>query len=403
MAVPAHEKPRRWDDAEVTNLHKLKNKFIGEIEQLVQTKNLRRGQEEEALQGELAGLQQRLEYLKAEVKALERNLQDKKKEVDFTKNQVKDWTPKYQEQARAVESFKKQLKSLQDSVSQVEDKVFGAFTKKHGYKNIREYEAQQGSLQQEALVKKDEFSRQKSVLKNQLDFEATRLSATNDRIKRLEGQLQQDNGLIKSLTMEKDRIQSAIDALDDEYDALNKALEAASEHAGEAGERVAQAKRSLQKRTKVVDDTLKQIAEIETAIQRSSANRFAILRKCRIEEIKIPLADGSEALSAIPLGEQAADEDEMEIDVDEASGQVEEIRDYGIEVDFDELDEDLTESDSPETEEGLKEVINNLNSELDKMAPNMRASDRLQDVAVRLESTEKDLENAQTGGQTSQG
>ena len=119
------------------------------------------------------------------------------------------------------------------------------------------------------------------------------------------------------------------------------------------------------------------------------------LRKCRIEEIKIPLSEGSEPLNALPLNEmQGADPDAMDMDEDEQQGTVEEVHDYGIDVNFDDLDEELMEDDSPKQEEVLKQKIDSLNSELDKMAPNMRATDRLEGVESRLKNAEKDLETA---------
>lgn len=45
-------------------------------------------------------------------------------------------------------------------------------------------------------------------------------------------------------------------------------------------------------------------------------------------------------------------------------------------------------------EDELQEKIRNLNSELDKMAPNTRAIERLEMVENKLRSTEKDFEDA---------
>lgn len=87
----------------------------------------------------------------------------------------------------------------------------------------------------------------------------------------------------------------------------------------------------------------------------------------------------------------------MELDGEEGSpeaGQTTEARDYGIIPDFDELDDDLKEDDSPKAEETLQERIQALNSELDKMAPNMRAVDRLEATSARLHSTERDFQAA---------
>lgn len=56
----------------------------------------------------------------------------------------------------------------------------------------------------------------------------------------------------------------------------------------------------------------------------------------------------------------------------------------------------LTPSQSAEEklEEELQERIRSLNAELDKMAPNTRAMERLENVENKLRSTEKDFEDA---------
>jgi structural maintenance of chromosome 1 len=390
-----NDKPRRWDDAEVEKLRQLKDKFLSDIQQLHSTTGHRRGQEEETLQGELAGLDQRLELLRQEIKSIDRNVQDKKKELDFSKLQVKDASPKYNQQASSVNTMKTRLQRHQDQINKAEDKVFASFCQKHGYESVREYEAQQGTLQQEGLEKKLEFSNQKSRLENQISFETQRFDNTNDRIKRLENQLKEDSKLITSLTGQREAIQQGLDRFRRELDVLANRLENLKETANSKQERVVEARRELQKRSKAVDDTLKLVAEIEAEVQRSNAGRYTLLRKCRIEEIKIPLSEGSEPLNALPLNEmQGADPDAMDMDEDEQQGTVEEVHDYGIDVNFDDLDDELMEDDSPKQEEVLKQKIDSLNSELDKMAPNMRATDRLEGVESRLKNAEKDLETA---------
>lgn len=79
-------------------------------------------------------------------------------------------------------------------------------------------------------------------------------------------------------------------------------------------------------------------------MQRKSAERYALLRKCRIEEIKIPLAEGSNDLSHLPLNtvQNEQDPDAMDVDGDETL-MPELSNDYGIEVDFDDLDDEIKE------------------------------------------------------------
>ncbi|KAK8160565.1 P-loop containing nucleoside triphosphate hydrolase protein [Phyllosticta citrichinensis] len=91
------------------------------------------------------------------------------------------------------------------------------------------------------------------------------------------------------------------------------------------------------------------------------------------------------------------DPDAMDVDGDENATQTPgdvDIQDYGIHVDFEQLDEEFKEDSSSRCEEGLLETIHTISSELEKMAPNMRANERLEGVESRLKTTEKDFESA---------
>lgn len=206
-----HEKARTWDDAEVEKLRKLSEQFLSELAQLEISKNQRRGQDEDVLQGDLAGLASRLDFLKQEAKATERNLQDKKKELGFVTAQLGEMKPKYDQQAKNVRTLQGSLDSHQKSIYKVEDKVFAAFCKQHGFTDVRQYEAQQGSLHQQAAQKKLEFSQQRSRLDNQLAFEKQRLESTNDRIQRITSQKKDIQKVIKDLKTEAATIQKTID------------------------------------------------------------------------------------------------------------------------------------------------------------------------------------------------
>jgi structural maintenance of chromosome 1 len=409
---PGYQQSKRWEDADVTNLHKLKDKLLTDLANL--PKPHRKGAEEESLQGELAGLEQRLSYAQDELKALDRNLESKSNEVEFAKRQMKGVQPKYREKVHSLEDLDTSIQSFQNSVSAVEDEIYRDFCRRLGYSDIREYEVQQGSLQQEAAQKKLEFTTQMSRIENQLSFEKQRLQATEDRIKGLQSQEQRDRALIIELEAERKTIQGRLDNLNAELDLLREELDEQKEIYSRSGENLAQQRREVQKRSKNVESTVKIINTSEGEIQRHSAGRYTLLRRCKLEDIDIPLRKDSAPLDQLPIDDLVqTDPDAMNIDDDPNLGSLEApaVQDYGIEVDFETLGDSLKEvcktcdivhsdahmkiQDSDEkVEEELQERIRSLNSELDKMAPNMRAMERLEGVENKLRSIEKDFEDA---------
>ena len=336
---------RRWEDTEVENLHKLREKLQSELASLPDAH--RGASEEEALQGELAGLEQKLTYLQAELTAHERNQASKQTALTYTKQELKTTKPTYEQKLQEFQDLENTVKSYQDAVSKVQDEVFRDFCKRLGYKDIRAYEAQQGTVQQEGAQKQLEFATQKSRLESRISYEQQQLEGTQNRIKVLEQRAKQDETLIENLEAEQESLQNEVDTLGVEYDQLNEQLEREKAKHDQKAEKVAEARREVQKRSKSVDARLKAIADLEADRQLKASSRYTLLRRCKLEDINIPLQEDSKSLESLPLDDiHQSDPDGMDVDEGDMTIQPSEIQDYGIEVDFDDLDEDLREVSS---------------------------------------------------------
>ena len=336
---------KRWEDSEVENLYKLKDKLMTDLANL--PKGHRKGTEEESLQGDLVGLEQRLSYARDEVKALERNLESRQRELNFARGQVEEYRPKYTEKKRVLEELDEAISASQELVSRVEDEVYRDFCRRLGYDDIRDYERQQGSLQEETAQKKLEFTTQKSRIENQLSFERQRLHATEERIDSLTAQLQRDTKLIEELKVEQEKIRNRLDEINAELDLLREQLEETKDRYEKSAQNLTQHRKELQQRNKSVESLLRNVGGLEADIQRTSASRYTLLRRCKLENLDIPLVEGSKSLDSLPIDElvHGTDPDAMDVDEDaNGNGDNEPVaQDYGIEVDFDSLGETLKE------------------------------------------------------------
>ena len=331
---------RRWEDTEVENLRKLQEKLVSELAALPESR--RGASEEEALQGELAGLEQKLTYIKDEAKAHDRNQASKQKELAHARQELAASKPKYEAKLRELQELESTLKEFQDAVSKVQDEVFADFCRRLGYNNIRTYEAQQGSLQQEGAQKKLEFSTQKSRLESRISYEQQQLQETKSRIKIAQDRVAQDESLVRELEAEKKSSQNELDSLMVELDQLTEQLEQQKMKHSQKAEKVAEQRRELQKRSKNIDGTLKAVSALEADRQLNASSRYTLLRRCKLEDISIPLEEESRGLDQLPLDDVLqVDPDIMDVDDDPEATTLPEVHDYGITVDFDDLDEDL--------------------------------------------------------------
>ena len=404
---------RRWDETEIENLRRLQEKLVSELAALPETR--RGASEEESLQGDLSGLEQKLAYFQEEAKALDRNHNSKQKELANARQELKAAEPKYKQKLHEFENLETTLSEYQDAVNEIQDQVFAEFCKRLGYDNIRSYEAQQGSIQQEGAQKKLEFDTQKSRLESRINFEQQQLKEAKDRIKTLEARSRQDEALIKQLQAEQQSSQNDLDTLMVELDQLTEQLEQLKSRHAQKSEKVAEQRREVQKRSKHVDGTLKTISGLEADRQLNAASRYTLLRRCKLEDISIPLDEESRGLEQLPLDDVLqTNTDAMDIDGDgdgePSTLNPSEVQTYGIEIDFDDLDEDLrqvslllfclrshscvSQSDEDRLDTELQDRVKALNNELENMAPNMRAIERLGIVQDRLKTTDRDFEDA---------
>lgn len=333
---------RRFEDTEVENLRKLKEKLLADLSALPDPR--RGASEEEVLQGELTGLEQRLAYATEERKAFERNEASKQKELAHAQQELAAAEPKYSQKLPELERLKSSLKGFRDSVSKIEDEIFADFCRRFKYDNVRVYEAQQGSLQQERGQRKLEFSAQKSRLESRISYEKKQLQETINRIQVLENRAQQDQSLINELGAEQQTTQNDLESFHNELDQLTKELEQKKTRYSQKAAKVAEQRREVQQRSSNVDGILKEIDALEADRQLKAASKYTLLRRCKLENINLPLDEDSKPLDELPIDDILhTDPDAMDVDEDPdaTNFQTPNIPDYGIEIDFDDLDEHL--------------------------------------------------------------
>ncbi|KAK7963850.1 hypothetical protein PG988_010824 [Apiospora saccharicola] len=381
---------RRFEDHDIQNLYKMADKYKEEIEKLPKTD--RRGTAEENLQLQLSDLEQQFAYARQELAAYEKNLSSKKGELDSCKRQLKEWQPKYKEEDNKLQKTRASVDKFESAIAQVQDKIFANFCKRLGYSDIRAYEAQQGSLEQEAEEKRKTFEVQKSRLNSSLNWETKKHDDTERRVQQMQDRLKRIQKDIQTYESEKAAIEESMGADQDTLEALQEELETQKAEYAKRTEKVNDAKSEVQKRSKDIESRQKAINDLERDVQTNSESKNTLLKRCRLEQVNIPLVEGS--LDSLPnTANVLRDEDEDAMDVDEADDAMEEaMNDYGIEIDFESLDEELRDPDDESIEEKLQEKISSLTSELEKLNPNMRAMERLEAVETRLKSIEQEWE-----------
>lgn len=391
---------RHFDDSEVEALKRLRENLMNQISAL--PKGRQGYQREESLQGELGGLTERQRYLKQELAQVDRTLELKTKEVKHYQAELKKQEPAHNGAVKSLDQLVSQLEELENTVSKTEDAVFAAFCERLGFPNIRDYEKRQGSLQEEAAQQRLVFTKQKSKLENQLVFERGRLRETQTRIEQLKIKSSRDSSLLSELEAEKSAIREALDSIEAELELMREELDTRRHKQEERAKHVADQKRELSKVDASLDEQRKSMSTLEAENDRIESQRYSILRRCKLEEIALPLDEDSEPLSTLPIDSTTAahhDPDAMDIDADDLDDDSPTLGPAAaaaalIRPSFQTLPADLLNSSSSDEdlESSLLDRIKLITSDLSRMNPNLKAIDRLTSVETRLASTAADFE-----------
>lgn len=330
---------RRFEEADVQNLQRMAAKLKDEIDRLPKVD--RRGIQEESLQIELAGLERHLKAIKEELTAFNKNMASKKRELDNQKRSLKELQPKYEEQASQLDRTRETVQAFRNAIASIEDQVFKTFCERLGYSDIRAYEASQGKLDQEISEKRNQFEVQRQRLESRLQWEVTRHSDTETRIKRMHDHMRRLKRDMKTYTRDKTEIEETMRQDHDELEALRDTLEELKLELADKNQKVGEARGELHKRSKDIEILQRDINALETTVQKNSAGKSALLRRCRLEQIQIPLVQG--ALDNLPTEDDLLRQDPDAMDADGEDEEMMDIAldDHGIEINFDTLDDEL--------------------------------------------------------------
>lgn len=331
---------------------------------------------------------------------METNHSSKSKELKHVQSQLDKLRPQHNSAVAELEKVNSQITALRKNLESIQDSIFAAFCKRLKYDNIRVYEQRQGSFQTEFAQKKLEFTTQLNKLQSALQFEEGRFNGTGTRIETMRKNAARDETLKREQEASRDELKHQIDEVRAAIEMLSEEEQKKQEELEEANEAVNELKKKLAKHVKAVEATAKEITGLESEIERNASGKYSVLRRCKLEEIQIPLAEGS--LEKLPLEDtlhaggdpDAMDLDDEDGDPDSTAIQRVAAQDYGVEVDFDGLEDRFKEDGEEKVEEELQDKISLLNSELEKMAPNMKAIERLEGVKERLQETDEEFEKA---------
>ncbi|KAJ3507775.1 hypothetical protein NLJ89_g6117 [Agrocybe chaxingu] len=367
-----HANSKKWDERDVQGLIRARDTLLAEQREL--SKQKPRGKTDEALVSDISRLESTITVAKDDLRACKLRITGIKDELKHIDKELKSVSPELKKARKAHGNLQSRIAELSATVNAEEDGVFASFCRKIGVSNIREYEERQLKVAQEESQARLRFDTQIARLTNQSDFETEGLTQAQSRLTQLDAIINAEKANLAKLQQQKVAAEqdiatseAAIESLKEELGTLQEALE-------EKTKVVEQVKKTAGKASKVLDQALKEIAICNDEIEKLAHERSALYRKCRLDEIRLPLLEGN--LKNVPMEENLREEMAMDVDDDENGTQrPKAVADYGIQVDFASIDEDNAQN-LVEALSQLDKEITDKTAEIERMAPNMKAMER---------------------------
>ncbi|KAG1809191.1 P-loop containing nucleoside triphosphate hydrolase protein [Suillus subaureus] len=352
-----------------------------------------RGKADENVIAEITRLESAIAVVRDDLSACNSRYSGIKEELKHVERELKKLSPELKKAQISHSKLSSQIAELQSAIDSAEDGVFASFCSQIGIKNVREYEERQLKVAEEESQARLRFDQQVARLTHQSQFEEEQLKLTQSRLVTLRNAADDEQRKVAELEEKKRTIQVEITEAQEGIAQLREMLQDLNDVLEEKNKHVDQAKKTHTKAAKILDQALKEIGLKNDEIEKLALERSATYRKCRLEDIELPLLEGN--LKNVPMEENLREEVAMDIDDDDdGTQQPRQAQDYGIEVDFDSLTEEERADNSPETTAEFDAQIAKLNGEIERMAPNLKAIEKLDDVEAKLADTEKEADKA---------
>jgi structural maintenance of chromosome 1 len=361
---------QRWNDAHVQEVKKSYESLAVEFRQLPSLNQMLADEQEN--QKALEGIQQQLTYVKAELKAQKEKSGHLEKEIAAVQSNKTKHIPLLTTSRGEVEKLTKESEKIDSRLNKITDVVFKDFSKKVGVKNIREYEERQLKEQQEISEKRLLFNTELSKIKSQLEYERKR--DTGKPLEKLEKQVSSDTSKLEKLKKKEKEliVKSKVEA--ESLQNLEKEMTDVQKEYKEADKKTTDLKVQHMAASKKMKGSSRRIEAQENSIEQHRTECEDIVQSATIDHVKLPTSSKKlkDPLQGLTI-----------------SGNT-----YVFSSLADPIKSLKESKDKQRFETEKKEIIQNLQIELERENPNLKAAEQYEKTLEQEKDIVEDLDTA---------
>lgn len=289
---------RRWEERELEVLQRRRTELVDEISEMQRLK--RKMSQDEALVSQLSELEAKHNEIRDDIDANTQKIASIELELQHMEPTIANLSTDILKAKEPLFALQQQINDAESVVHASQNTIFAEFCNEIGVNDIREYQQGKLSATQEHAQKLLEYTTTKARLDNELVFEQVRLTETQKRHDVLKDKIQTMKGSFVEATVEKSEIDDAFEVYEEQISEMTELLDAAKVKLQAQANVLLEIKKQQQQFLGSFDSISRSISRKESEIETFAAQKLAILRKCKLEEIKIPLKC-ERSLDAIPL------------------------------------------------------------------------------------------------------
>ncbi|OWB84404.1 hypothetical protein B5S33_g3049 [[Candida] boidinii] len=377
---------KKWDKAEVRNLTNQKDELKLQLEKLrdsIPSELL-----DKNILDDLNELQNKLSVLNESKSDLTRLINDRDVEIKHQTEIFETIVSKITENKELLDSKSNDSENVLVEIRELEDEIYSEFCDKYGFVNgIQDYEENHGRKSREHSKEKVRFNKQISILENKLSFEIERLEESEKKVSKIKKDhlvLLDDNSKTQT---KKQEIQDLIDKTESEYEVLKEEFDKINGKITSKHDELKNLESKVEDFQLEINELKKKIFKLDESINNEKINKFGLLRTCKLENVKLPLEFGS--LEDIPI-------DENEDETDSTNTRDKELFKIldDIEISYSVLNKNDKEGKLQDLLDSISTEITTLTETINNMNPNMKSSERLEEVKERMDAVDAEFKSA---------
>lgn len=387
---------QRWDEKRIEPLKKKREDVIQQLTEVGRI--LKSAAQEQSLITQIHSLDSTLKRITTHLEWTKEMLENSEQELNSIATEEGKTKSELDDEKQTETKLLKKLQDLSNKVKAVEDTEFRDFSRKVGVENIRDYEEKRIKAIQRRTEQVLDINTRLSKLQSQIEYEKKR--EMEAPLTKLKEAISKDESDLKALYEARTKVLSASEGKQKELSELQKEYQEKKAKVEESELYIKEAKKILLGLEKDIAALQKRASIAETHVHQLRVQRHNLFRQSRVEEIGLPKATNKKGKKRKHDADEEAEEvnlDDFSIDeTDSLSSESSQVvsgleKEDLIELDYSAADIDkYNNADAANTE--LLRKLQDLAASLAKLAPNMKAVDKLGEVEGKLTSTNTELE-----------